>query len=226
MKDKDGTRKENQVSATITDAPSTITGTVTLNAIALDHLLGGAALAAHKQEDLPGLNGIRIELSPGKVRAVATDRYRLFMGDYESETITDSAALMISLKDAEKVRKFLAPIVKNRIIVKDVTVTFDTVSDTLSLSHFTGSMSTRLDSYRTFPQYEHLFPTEFAGVDAISLSPKFLADFAKIPGLDKDTLIKFRINAANRPVMATINTDLVAWHLLLMPMREETVNEG
>jgi DNA polymerase III sliding clamp (beta) subunit (PCNA family) len=94
---------------------------VSVKANDLLDLLTGAAIAAHPKSDLESLNGVRLEIKGGKLVAFATDRYRLLVGELESEgELTNS---LIPLADIKRINAALKALDKAELSREMVSLT-------------------------------------------------------------------------------------------------------
>ncbi len=94
---------------------------VSVKANDLLDLLTGAAIAAHPKSDLESLNGVRLEIKGDKLVAFATDRYRLLVGELESEgELTNS---LIPLADIKRINAALKALNKAELSREVVSLT-------------------------------------------------------------------------------------------------------
>jgi len=185
---------------------------------ALDDLLGGALLVAAKDRDgIVNLATVSLESSAGSIIAAATDRFRLHIG-----TIVQAAAsagdfprTLITRQDATAIKSLIKPHLSRSV---NPAVTISLAGDWVTVRTIDGEIKFRAFDGK-FPDYAHLIPSEFSPADEIGVNPKFLADMAKIPGLDKSRPLILRSNGSKKPLLATVETDTVSWQLLLMPMK-------
>jgi len=208
--------------STLTDSPTvTTTAPFSIRAAVLDDLLAGALIAACKNsENLPNLAAVLLEITPEGITAAATDRYRLFIGESTREQLgaiddLPTVSLLIPRDEVENLRRFIKPqLGKNSAGLVSLSLN----AGRLIAATLNGEINLLLSS-GTFPPFRQLIPTEFAGSDSIALNPKFLADLAKVPGIDKNIPLKIKINSSNKPILAQYAADSITWNLLLMPMR-------
>ena len=174
--------------------------TITVNAAILDNLLAGAILATDKDKSTPALNCVMIESHGGKLIAAATDRYRMHEGSTDSAE--DFKRTLIMRDDVTKIRSFLKDKVKHRSPGSgDIILTVDS-NDLITVSDIFHNSVTCRGQLSTFPPYEHLIPTEFNATDTIGINPSFLADLAKIPGVDKGNPMILKLNGPNKRLLA------------------------
>ena len=193
--------------------------TITVNAAILDNLLAGAILATDKDKSMPTLNCVMIESHGGKLIAAATDRYRMHEGS--TDHAQDFKRTFIMRDDVTKIRSFLKDKVKHRSPGSgDIILTVDS-NDLITVSDIFHNSVTCRGQLVNFPPYEHLIPTEFIPTDTIGINPSFLADLAKIPGVDKGNPMILKLNGPNKPLLAEVSGD-VSWRGLVMPMRSRS----
>lgn len=193
------------------------TNTLTVNAAILDNLLAGAILATDKDKSITALNCVMLEVKDQKLIAAATDRYRI----HEGRAImpeTQFSRVLITRDDVTKIRSFLKDKIKQRSPgLGDITLTVDE-NDLVTVSDIFHNSVTCRGQLATFPPYEHLIPTEFNATDMIGINPSFLADLAKIPGVNKSSPMILKLNGVNKPLLAEVSGD-VSWRVLVMPMK-------
>ena len=194
---------------------------VSVKASDLLDLLTGAAIAAHSKSDLPTLNGVRLEIKGGKLVAFATDRYRLLVGELESEgDLTDS---LIPLADIKRIITALKALDKADLSRELVSLT--RAGDILTVAIKGSTLSVNIPEGQTPPPYEHLFTGEPAAISEIQLNADYLAAFAKVPSSGGGQLFTFTgadtVSGKVRvkPIKVKINHDTINWRGLLMPMR-------
>jgi len=191
-----------------------------INAPLLDDLLAGAALAGGKDSSLPTLECISLESRDGSLIAACTDRYRLFIGrvafDHLEIKPGHDIKVMIHRMDAAKIRALIKPLTGKRVVNPRVNVAID--GERVTVSTIDGSI-TFLSWGGTFPSYEHLIPTTFSPADEIGVNPAFLADLAKVPGIDKTIPLIIRTSGSRKPLLCETRAGDIIWQLLLMPMR-------
>jgi len=196
----------------------------TINASLLDDLLAGAALAGGKDSSLPALECISLESRDGSLIAACTDRYRLFIGRVAFDKLADHLEIkpghdikvMIHRMDAAKIRALIKPLTGKRVVNPRVNVAID--GERVTVSTMDGNVSF-LSWGGTFPPYEHLIPTTFEPADEIGVNPVFLADLAKVPGIDKSVPLIIRTSGSRKPLLCETRAGDIIWQLLLMPMR-------
>jgi hypothetical protein len=195
---------------------------VSVKASDLLDLITGAAIAAHSKSDLESLNGVRLEIKGGKLVAFATDRYRLLVGELESEgDLTDS---LIPLADIKRIITALKALDKADLSREVVSLT--RAGDILTVAIKGSTLSVNIPGGQTPPPYEHLFAGEPAPISEIQLNADFLAAFAKVPGGGKagprfiftgSSTVAGKVMV--KPIKVMIPHDTINWRGLLMPMR-------
>jgi len=201
-------------------ATTTATTSFTIKAPLFDDLLSGALIAAGKDSSLPVLTCLQLESRDGKLIAAATDRYRLFIGRLAFDTLElkpeSDLKILILRDDVAKIRSLIKPLTGNRVLNPYVQLTID--GERITVSTVDGSISF-LSWGGTFPPYEHLIPTVFEPADEIGVNPAFLADLAKVPGIDKTIPLIIRTSGSRKPLLCETRAGDIQWQLLLMPMR-------
>jgi DNA polymerase III sliding clamp (beta) subunit (PCNA family) len=187
---------------------------VSVKASDLLDLLTGAAIAAHPKSDLESLNGVRLEIKGGKLVAFATDRYRLLVGELESEgELTNS---LIPLADIKRIVTALKALDKADLSRELVSLT--RAGDILTVAIKGSTLTVIIPEGQTPPPYEHLFTGEPAAISEIQLNADYLAAFAKVPGGGKAGQ-RFTFTGERKPIKVMIPHDNINWRGLLMPMR-------
>jgi hypothetical protein len=195
---------------------------VSVKANDLLDLLTGAAIAAHSKSDLESLNGVRLEIKGGKLVAFATDRYRLLVGELESEgDLTDS---LIPLADIKRIITALKALDKGDLSREVVSLT--RAGNILTVAIKGSTLSVNIPGGQTPPPYEHLFAGDPAPISEIHLNADFIAAFAKVPGGGKEGQ-RFIFTGSStvagkvivKPIRVIIPHNTINWRGLLMPMR-------
>jgi DNA polymerase III sliding clamp (beta) subunit (PCNA family) len=195
---------------------------VSVKASDLLDLLTGAAIAAHPKSDLESLNGVRLEIKGDKLVAFATDRYRLLVGELESEgELTNS---LIPLADIKRINAALKALNKAELSREVVSLT--RAGDILTVAIKGSTLTVIIPEGQTPPPYEHLFTGEPAAISEIHLNADFIAAFAKVPGGGKAGQ-RFIFTGSStvagkvivKPIRVMIPHDTINWRGLLMPMR-------
>lgn len=187
-----------------------------LEAKAFHALLSGALTHSGKDESLPRLFGVYLWREGGKIKAVATDRYRLIVGEIESEGEGESSPVRLAYDDAKALVSTLSKEKKGFSRV-EITLAGDILSAKVGASSLT--FTTYADE---LPPYAHLFPQEGAepmAMPHVSFNPSFFADYGKIAGKKAQVIV--RQYGENKAFEIVLDGDLekVTWRALLMPMR-------
>jgi len=186
---------------------------VTISAPALNDLLIGASLAADSSRDaMARLNNIYLSATAGKFTASATDRYRLVSGtiQLDSAELSESAIL---LADVKRIQALIKPYIKFDYRL----VTIDKNGTTLTLTLDGNTLTIHTLDYQ-FPPYAHMMSAEFSPIPSIGVNLSLLASLDKIPHDTKQpTTLNF--TSENKPVQLHMSHALIAWDILLMPMR-------
>lgn len=189
---------------------------LTVHGTALAGLLAAVSTHAHKSEDLPALNAVRVWTSEGRLYAAATDRYRLIEGYCdlvkagEGEDEGELAPTLIRLSDIKRIVALVPA--KGRLVFN---ATISRAGDMVSVAY--GSDSLTLTAWDAqFPPYEHLFPTgETVPLSGIKFNPTYFADYGKIVG--KNQPVGVRFYGDSKPIEIELGE---GWRALLMPMRK------
>ena len=147
------------------------------------------AIAAGKDDSLPVLTGVHVEIEENKLTLAATDRYRLAVRELDWEAPRASASALIRARTLHDASKSLvgsnqvslalaAPNAQERLI---------------GFSTEGKSMTSRmLDG--TFPPYRHLLPSERSATAIIEVAP--LLDSVRRVALVADKTIPLRLTFA------------------------------
>ncbi|GLZ32683.1 DNA polymerase III subunit beta [Lentzea sp. NBRC 105346] len=126
--------------------------------------VGQVAVAAGKDDTLPMLTGVRVEIGDGKLTLVATDRFRLAMREFpwEPDASLDEVAVLVparTLGDAAKTLGSSGGKVEMSLAAND---------GLLGLSGSGKRTTTRLLD-ADFPKYRQLLPTEHSAAAVIEV---------------------------------------------------------
>ena len=142
------------------------TGTVTSDTFAT--AVAQVAIAAGRDDSLPTLTGVHVEINEETITLAATDRYRLAVREFTWSPATpgfSTSALMRA--------RTLADAAKSLVGTKNVSLSFAPTTSHDRLAGFSSdgkSMTSRmLDG--TFPPYRHLLPTETATTAVVEVAP-------------------------------------------------------
>ncbi len=194
--------------------------TITIDAPTLRSLLEGAAVAAGTDKTLPMLNAVNLEWAPGRLTAVATDRYRMCVGEVPVAGLEDSGSILLPLDDVRELIRALPKL--KRGLVATVAVSVGEREAT-----FTGDGWTRkidaLDA--TFVAWSAIMwdhENERGDVNRIGFNATLLAGMAKVP-TEKGQPWVLNFKKPEKPVIATCylgdGSDRIDWRYLIMPVR-------
>jgi DNA polymerase-3 subunit beta len=139
----------------------------------LAQAIGQVAVAAGRDDTLPALTGIRVEIDGPRVTLVATDRYRLAVRTFQWEPLgpeTDAVSLLVPARTlTEAARAFGGS--------AEVTIGLDPHSG--DASGGTGIIGWEASGRQTttrllageYPRYQALLPTEFSAVAELAVGP-------------------------------------------------------
>ena len=126
------------------------------------------AIAAGRDDSLPTLTGVHVEIEGETVTLAATDRYRLAVREFNWSPTTPGAATSALMR-----ARTLADAAKSLTGSKSVNLSFAPAASNDRLAGFSGdgkSMTSRmLDG--TFPPYRHLLPQDVATTAVIEVAP-------------------------------------------------------
>lgn len=150
------------------------------------------AIAAGRDDSLPTLTGVHIEINEETVTLAATDRYRLAVREFNWEPTTPGVSTTALLRG-----RTIADAAKSLTGSKKVSLSFAPTSSNDRLAGFSGegkSMTSRmLDG--TFPPYRHLLPQEITTTAVIEVAP-FLESVRRV-ALVTDKTVPLRLEFAN-----------------------------
>ena len=146
------------------------------------------AIAAGRDDSLPTLTGVHIEIEEDKVTLAATDRYRLAVREFSWDPSTPGLSTSALLR-----ARTLADAAKSLAGSKTVSLSFAPTASNDRLAGFAGEgklMTSRmLDG--TFPPYRHLLPSESTTTAVIEVAP-FLDSVRRV-ALVADKTIPLRL---------------------------------
>jgi DNA polymerase III sliding clamp (beta) subunit (PCNA family) len=189
------------------------TMSATLGARDLEALLAGVSTHAHKRDDLPTLNSVKIWATGGSIYAVATDRYRLIEGKRAGEGDIDPA--VIRLSDIKRIITLIKGHETNLPIILPVTIT--RAGDLVSVS-IAGDSLTLTAWECNYPPHDHLFQAaegEGVAIPSITFNPAYFSDYAKITDYPKAG-VRVQFYGENKPIRVELGEN---WRALLMPMK-------
>lgn len=151
--------------------------------------VGQVAIAAGKDDSLPTLTGVHVEINEDTITLAATDRYRLAVREFTwtpAQPGISTTALMRGRTIADAAKSLTAS--------KDVSLSFAPATSNDRLAGFAGdgkTMTSRmLDG--TFPPYRHLLPTDTSSVAVIEVAP--LLDSVRRVALVTDKTVPLRLD--------------------------------
>lgn len=126
------------------------------------------AIAAGRDDSLPTLTGVHIEINEESVTLAATDRYRLAVREIQWEPTTPNLSLTALMR-----ARTIADAAKSLTHSKNVSISFAPTTSNDRLAGFAGdgkTMTSRmLDG--TFPPYRHLLPQDVTTTAVIEVAP-------------------------------------------------------
>lgn len=126
------------------------------------------AIAAGRDDSLPTLTGVHIEINEESVTLAATDRYRLAVREIQWEPTTPNLSLTALMR-----ARTIADAAKSLTHSKNISISFAPTTSNDRLAGFAGdgkTMTSRmLDG--TFPPYRHLLPQEITTTAVIEVAP-------------------------------------------------------
>ena len=150
------------------------------------------AIAAGRDDSLPTLTGVHVEINEETITLAATDRYRLAVREFTWNPATpgfSTSALMRA--------RTLADAAKSLVGTKNVSLSFAPTTSHDRLAGFSGdgkSMTSRmLDG--TFPPYRHLLPQEVTSTALIEVAT--LLDSVRRVALVTDKTVPLRLDFNN-----------------------------
>ena len=166
------------------------TGTVASDTFAT--AVAQVAIAAGRDDSLPTLTGVHVEINEETITFAATDRYRLAVREFNWNPATpgfSTSALMRA--------RTLADAAKSLVGSKNVSLSFAPTTSNDRLAGFSGdgkTMTSRmLDG--TFPPYRHLLPTETVTTAVVEVVP-FLDSVRRV-ALVTDKTVPLRLEFKN-----------------------------
>ena len=153
------------------------------------------AIAAGKDDSLPTLTGVHVEINEDTVTLAATDRYRLAVREFTWQPTTPGLSTTALLRG-----RTIADAAKSLTGSKNVALSFAPNTSNDRLAGFAGegkSMTSRmLDG--TFPPYRHLLPQEVTTTAIVEVAP-FLDSVRRV-ALVTDKTVPLRLEFANNTV--------------------------
>jgi DNA polymerase-3 subunit beta len=150
------------------------------------------AIAAGRDDSLPTLTGVHIEVNENTVTLAATDRYRLAVREIQWQPSQPGVSTTALLR-----ARTIADAAKSLVGAKNVSVSLAPTASNDRLAGFSGdgkTMTSRmLDG--TFPPYRHLLPQEITSTAVIEVAP-FLDSVRRV-ALVTDKTVPLRLEFAN-----------------------------
>ena len=150
------------------------------------------AIAAGRDDSLPTLTGVHVEINEDTVTLAATDRYRLAVREIQWQPSTPSFSTTALLR-----ARTIADAAKSLTGTKSVSLSFAAATSNDRLAGFASdgrTMTSRmLDG--TFPPYRHLLPQEVTTTALIEVTT--LLDSVKRVALVTDKTVPLRHNFSN-----------------------------
>jgi DNA polymerase-3 subunit beta len=126
------------------------------------------AIAAGRDDSLPTLTGVHVEINEDTLTLAATDRYRLAVREFNWSPATPGVSTTALMR-----ARTLADAAKSLVGTKNVSLSFAPATSNDRLAGFSGegkTMTSRmLDG--TFPPYRHLLPTEMTTTAVVEVAP-------------------------------------------------------
>ncbi len=150
------------------------------------------AVAAGRDDSLPTLTGVHVEINENTITFAATDRYRLAVREIQWQPTTPNVSATALLR-----ARTIADAAKSLNGSKNVSLSFAPTTNNNRLAGFAGdgkTMTSRmLDG--TFPPYRHLLPQEVITTAVIEVAP-FLDSVRRV-ALVTDKTVPLRLEFRN-----------------------------
>ena len=150
------------------------------------------AIAAGRDDSLPTLTGVHIEVDKETVTLAATDRYRLAVREIQWEPTTPNTSTIAILR-----ARTIADAAKSLTGTKNISISFAPTANNDRLAGFASdgkTMTSRmLDG--TFPPYRHLLPQEVTTTALIEVET--LLESVRRVALVTDKTVPLRLNFNN-----------------------------
>ena len=148
--------------------------------------VGQVAIAAGKDDSLPVLTGVYVEIEENKLILAATDRYRLAVRELNWDAPRASAAALIRARTLNEAAKSLAG-------AKSVSIALAAATATERLIGFAseGKVMTSRMLDGTFPPYRHLLPSERSATAVVEVAP--FVDSVRRVALVADKTVPLRL---------------------------------
>ncbi|CAB4663780.1 MAG: DNA polymerase III subunit beta [Actinobacteria bacterium] len=147
------------------------------------------AIAAGRDDSLPTLTGIHVEINQDKITLAATDRYRLAVRELQWQATQPNLEVAALLR-----ARTLAEAAKSLTGTKNVSLSFAASSTHDRLAGFKtdGKAMTSRMLDGTFPPYRHLLPQEVTTTAIVEVAP-FLDSVRRV-ALVTDKTVPLRLN--------------------------------
>ena len=159
------------------------------------------AIAAGKDDSLPTLTGIHVDINKETITLAATDRYRLAVREIQWQPNNPDIATSALLR-----ARTLADAAKSLVGVTQVSLAVAPITATERLVGFASEAKTMtsrmLDG--TFPPYRHLLPSESIAQATIEVAP-FLDSVRRV-ALVTDKTVPLRLNFSNNTLQLEAGT--------------------
>lgn len=166
------------------------TGTLTSDVFAT--AVSQVAIAAGRDDSLPTLTGVHVDINEETITLAATDRYRLAVREIQWDPTTPNVSTSALLR-----ARTIADAAKSLTGTKTVSISFAPSSSNDRLAGFAGdgkTMTSRmLDG--TFPPYRHLLPQEVSSTALIEVAT--LLDSVRRVALVTDKTVPLRLDFNN-----------------------------
>lgn len=150
------------------------------------------AIAAGRDDSLPTLTGVHVDINEETITLAATDRYRLAVREIQWDPTTPNVSTSALLR-----ARTIADAAKSLTGTKTVSISFAPSSSNDRLAGFAGdgkTMTSRmLDG--TFPPYRHLLPQEVSSTALIEVAT--LLDSVRRVALVTDKTVPLRLDFNN-----------------------------
>ena len=181
--------------------------------------VGQVAVAAGKDDSLPVLTGVYVEIEENKLILAATDRYRLAVRELNWDAPRASAAALIRARTLNEAAKSLAG-------VKSVSIALAAATATERLIGFAseGKVMTSRMLDGTFPPYRHLLPSERSATAVVEVAP-FVDSVRRVALVaDKTVPLRLAFNPGALTLEAGVGDDAQATEELEIAFDGETLS--
>ena len=165
------------------------------------HAVNQVAIAAGKDDSLPTLTGVHIEINQNKITLAATDRYRLAVRELNWQAKNSDIEVNTLVR-----ARTLADAVKSLTAHSQVTLALSLTGSNERLIGFLSELKTMtsrtLDG--TFPPFKHLLPSDSVAEATIEVAP-FLDSVRRV-ALVTDKTVPLRLIFANSALQLEAGT--------------------